>query len=46
VIEQVKAKSIISNRRGGVAGFLWSAIVVVVLIIVLVVVLRVLLHLI
>jgi hypothetical protein len=34
------------NNRGGLAGWLWAAIVVVVLIIVLVVVLRVLLGLI
>jgi hypothetical protein len=34
------------NNKGGLAGWLWSAIVVVVLIIVLVVVVRFLLHLI
>jgi hypothetical protein len=46
VIELMKFKDIISNRKGGIGGFLWSAIVVVVLIIVLVVVLRILLHII
>jgi heme exporter protein D len=34
------------NNKGGLAGWLWSAIVVVVLVIVLVVVLRILLHII
>jgi len=34
------------NNKGGLAGWLWSAIVIVVLIIVLVVVVRFLLHLI
>lgn len=46
MIEQMKFKNIISNRRGGLGRFLWSVIVVVVLIIVLVVVLRFLLNLI
>jgi hypothetical protein len=42
----MKFKNMISNRRSGIAGLLWSAIVIVVLIIVLVVVLRILLHII